>query len=145
MPQYLAANKDMKNLIVVAGHETLTGSNAFQTAKFVKISAPAVSVSVPVKHPETGIDTVDFLDGTSFGKFPSLFARYSFDSWLIKGSVCNLAAPAVSGMLAMWISAGVPPDMVVDYMHSVAWDETDPGIKKLFTGIVQEQWPDKEE
>lgn len=52
-----------------------------------------------------------------------------------------LAAPAVAGMISMWISAGVPVANVVEYMYGETNVKTSAGIGILFNSIPIESWP----
>lgn len=50
----------------------------------------------------------------------------------------------VSGMLASWLSAGIPIDKVIDWMYAQAHPRVEGGVKALYNGIPITNWPEED-
>ncbi|KAF3099682.1 hypothetical protein TWF706_006333 [Orbilia oligospora] len=129
------AKKEMfwKNFVVVGGID-MTGQqeNIFQTAPYVKVSAPATRIWVagPLENP-------------NFGLGPRLYPSNSEGFRLAGGT--SFAAPLVSGMIAMWLGAEIfTTNNVIEEMYKLAYNRTENGPNVLYNGISPAQWPNQD-
>ncbi|KAF3212930.1 Secreted subtilisin-like serine protease sub5 [Orbilia oligospora] len=129
------AKKEMfwKQLVVVGGVD-MTGQqeNIFQTAPYVKVSAPATRVWVAGLLEEPGF-------GPGQPSYPS-----TIEGLRLEGGT-SVAAPLVSGMIAMWLGAEIfTTNNVVEEMYKLAYNRTENGPNILYNGISPAQWPSQD-
>ncbi|KAF3314400.1 hypothetical protein TWF173_004742 [Orbilia oligospora] len=129
------AKKDIfwKQLAVVGGID-MTGQqeSIFQTAPFVKVSAPATRIWVAGP-----------LENSNFGLGPRLPPSNREGFRLVGGT--SFAAPLVSGMIAMWLGAEIfTTNNVIEEMYKLAYNRTENGPNVLYNGISPAQWPSQD-
>ncbi|KAK6495095.1 hypothetical protein TWF481_003123 [Arthrobotrys musiformis] len=113
--------------VVVGGYDVKENiDKIFQSADFVQVSGPSpAAVAVPLQDPYMGRSAI-FVKPNSKG----LGWRHG----------TSFSTPAVTAMIAMWISSGVfTVDNVVQGMYDLAYNRTKNGPKALWNGITEEQ------
>ncbi|KAF3929928.1 hypothetical protein AA313_de0203844 [Arthrobotrys entomopaga] len=110
--------------LVVVGGSDRDGENVFQKDnRYVWLSAPAEELTLARGYPTT--------DSPVYGSLG--------DTWTF-GSGTSYAAPAVAGLLAIFISQGYPH--AVQQLHKVSKNPVGPNdLRQAFNGILPSQWP----
>ncbi|KAK6532914.1 hypothetical protein TWF281_007085 [Arthrobotrys megalospora] len=130
IPQVYASDKNFmkrysSRFVVVGGSDPVDGLNLYQKAPFMKVWAPATC-------------RVAF-DSMYFGNSPSGNPFKGNSHYKIRGGT-SYAAPAVSGTIAMWLSAGVYNiNNVVEGMYRLAYKRNGRGPPVLYNGITELQ------
>ncbi|KAK6519060.1 hypothetical protein TWF281_003749 [Arthrobotrys megalospora] len=121
--------------IVTGGYNQYNGSSIFETSDSLAISAPAAYINVPARwkngYVEERKQGDDQIPPTSFHRDHQL----EFDSGL------SFTAPAVSGIIATWLSIGLTPQDIVPLMHNLAHRRIKNGPKVLYNGVPIRRWP----
>ncbi|KAK6334431.1 hypothetical protein TWF730_003645 [Orbilia blumenaviensis] len=124
--------------IVVGGYNPLDGESIFQKAKFVEVSAPARFVNAPVRW-KNG----DYEDWTLKTPPEATFDFYSKHEFTAARGT-SLAVPAVSGMIAAWLSIGFKIEDIAPLMKRLAYERIQGGPKVLYNGVPISRWPRKQ-
>ncbi|KAK6498197.1 hypothetical protein TWF506_004436 [Arthrobotrys conoides] len=124
-------NRYENTLVVVGGMDIKRGSGPiFQSAPFVKVSAPATGVFAagPTRDP--------YGQPLASPRSLSLAPRYIRTLGLQPVSGTSFAAPMVAGMIAIWLGTGIfTSDNVVKGMYDLAYNRTEKGPNVLYNGF----------
>ncbi|KAK6347485.1 hypothetical protein TWF718_005326 [Orbilia javanica] len=120
--------------IVVGGYSPIDGINLFQTAPFVHTSAPAEWVNVPAR----------WKNGRPEEQYEFSLGPFHRKQELTFSPGTSHAAPAVSGMIAAWLSIGIKAKDIVPFMKKLAHPRVKGGPKVLYNGVPISRWEKKQ-
>ncbi|KAK6535056.1 hypothetical protein TWF281_006354 [Arthrobotrys megalospora] len=136
--KFLATAPELRDkLIIVGGYNPRTGLVAHNFADYIRIFAPSVYVNAAALY----------TDGELWEEYPSpesdpIPNKLQKQLQLEFGEGTSLACPTVAGVLATFLSAGLPMDKAIQYLFSQAYPRAPGGPNAVYNGIGIYKWPE---